>query len=165
MKRYFYIIAIALVTSISICLTSCRNTDDEPAEPEKRPSIFGRWFVSKRVLYSYTINSETGEEEVFYELIQEQEDGTRELWFFSKYDGETGWLETSKGPYTLDWQEYTYDESKQEIILSPGDYDEVITNITNLTLENMTLYAEKWVEEEGFGSKCTIEFRKWWTDD
>lgn len=121
MKRYLYIIIIALVTSISLCLTSCRNSDDEPV-PEKQPSIFGRWIVTKRVLYSYTLNSETGEEEIFYELNQDQEDGTRDLWYFNKYDGEKGLLTANKGPYTTTFELYVYDESKKGIILAPGDY-------------------------------------------
>ena len=161
MKRRLSIITIALV---ALCLTSCNISVDEP-EPQKQPSIFGRWLVAKRVFQWYTINPETGEEEIYDELIQEREEGVRELWYFYKYDGKNGTLKSDIGPFTTELEPYTYNEWKQQIIINPGDYDEVIFDITNLTLENMTLYAEKWVEEEGFGSKCTIEFKKWWTDD
>ena len=164
MKRYFYIIAAILFTAVAICLTSCKDTEDEPA-PEKQPSILGIWVFSKQTMQKYSINRETGEEEVFYNYVDEGEEGFREFWTFKDAGNSSGFLEIASAPYTAVEHPYDYDKSKKEITFEPGDpYYEIVYKVTKLTLEEMTLYYDDWDEKENYGDRHIIELTKWWTD-
>lgn len=163
MKKYFYIIAAILFTAVAICLTSC-DTEDNP-EPEKQPSILGIWVFSKQTMQKYSINRETGEEEVFYNYVDEGEEGFREFWTFRESRKDYGYVEIASAPYTAIEYIYDYDKLKNEITFSPGDpYYEIVYKVTTLTLEEMTLYFDDWDEKENYGERHIIELRKWWTD-
>ena len=129
MKRYFYIIAAILFTAVAICLTSCKDTEDEPA-PEKQPSILGIWVFSKQTMQKYSINrfaqhhypfenKELFEQQFPAQFISEAVDQTRG-WFYSLMAEST--LLFHKAPYqNVIVLGHVQDENGQKMSKSKGN--------------------------------------------
>lgn len=165
MRRSLYIIASILFAAVAVCLTSCKDTEADP-DPEKQPSIYGMWVFANEILQKYTINPETGEEEILYDYFYEEDEGCREFWDFKKNNNnDSGILSIASTPFSEVLYLFDYDESKKQITFEPGDPDyEIVYKVTNLTLKEMTLYYDIWDDKENYGERHRVELWKWWTD-
>lgn len=146
MKRYFYLLTVALFAALLISLTSCGN-DDEPDVPDNSPSIIGKWNVSRTVLKYYFIDPETGEENTSDEV----EEGVGETFEFTD---SSLIIHDPAYPDEDEIYKYIYNEATGIILIDGG------SNFKIAKLTSNTLHLVSEISETGMSVTMTIELEK-----
>lgn len=144
MKRYFYLLAVALFAALSISLTSCEKDDDEPDAPVNSPSIIGKWNVSRTVLKYYVIDPETGEDDT----TEDVEEGVGETFEFTDSNLT---IHDPAYPEEDETYKYVYNEANNIILIEGG------SNFKIAKLSSKELHLVTEISETGYSASLTIE--------
>ena len=151
MKKYLYLLLVAIFSSLCVCLTSCGgDDDDEPDAPNNvgtTSELVGKWEVVKTTTTHYTFIPEMKE---YYDNV-EVEDGNGVYWEFTKNKV------TTYDPTDLlngKPQNYTYNKETRDVTI----FNFISFTVTKLTSREMILTFES--SDEYYGVSSVMEFRK-----